>query len=101
MGYTPATVPEVQETVSVVPDVELVGEYEPVQPTGKPLVEKLTLFVNPFAGKTVMPSLPFVPRDTVNAADAGTNVNVAAGFMIKVAVVVAVALPEVPVMVTG
>jgi len=48
--------------INVVALAELAGLNDAVTPAGKPLAEKFTLPVNPFAGTTLIVELPLAPE---------------------------------------
>ncbi len=95
--YVPAVVNSGTAMVRVVLLVELVGLNVPVTPVGSPVTLKVTAPVNPFAGTTVMTSLPRPKGPRVNFAAAGERVNLGPAGITSVIVVVAVVVPEVPV----
>jgi hypothetical protein len=61
--------------VSVLLEVELVGEKLAVTPVGRPDAAKLTVPVNPLAPVTVMPSLPLVLCTSDTPLAVGLSVN--------------------------
>ena len=72
-----------------------------VTPVGIPAAASVTLPVNPPKGLTVMVSVPLLPWATDRVAAEGVRVNPAVGLTVRVMLVLAVVVPEVPVMVIG
>jgi hypothetical protein len=99
--YLPAAVLEPAVNVNVEVLVELEGENLAAAPDGNPDAMKLTALVNPFVPLIVSASLPLVPGVTVTLAVAGERVNARAAVTSSVIVVVAVAVPDTPVTVSG
>ena len=89
-------------SVSTLELVDDAGLNEAVTPLGKPLAVKVTLPVNPPVSVTVMVSVPLAPWATDKVAAEGLSVKlpVPAAFTVSAMEVVAVRVPEVPVMVT-
>src|ERR1039458_2317789 len=84
--------------------VEVVGlvPYATVTPLGRPVAARVTLPVNPPTSVTVMVSVPVLPCATDREVGEGVSVKpgVVEALTVRAMVVVAVRLPEVPVMVT-
>lgn len=72
-----------------------------VTPAGKPVTASVTLPVNPFTSVTVMVSVPLPPCATVRAAAEGAIVKVGWAVTVSEIEVVALSVPEVPVIVIG
>jgi hypothetical protein len=71
-----------------------------VTPLGSPDAARVTLPVNPPTSVTVIVSVALLPRVTARVDADGDSVKPDEGFTVRAMVVVAVALPEVPVIVT-
>jgi hypothetical protein len=84
--------------------VEVVGlvPYATVTPLGRPVAASVTLPVNPPTSVTVMVSVPVLPCGTDREVGEGVSVKlgVVEALTVSAIVVVAVRLPEVPLMVT-
>jgi hypothetical protein len=85
---------------TLVPVVGLVPNAA-VTPLGNPDAARVTLPVKPLTSVTVMVSVPLAPRAIDRAAAEGLSVKLGGAVTVSVMVVVAVALPDVPVMVIG
>lgn len=83
--------------------VEEVGLNEAVTPEGIPEAAKVTLPENGLTSVTVMVSVPLPPCATDNVEDEAFNVKLPVDEDVTVSVmdVLAVSVPEVPVMVIG
>jgi hypothetical protein len=93
----------VLEAVSVStlePAVVGFGLNEAVTPLGRPVADRVTAPLNPFAGVTIMLSVLPAPCVTDNVPAAGASAKLGARPTVRAMVVDAVRLPEVPVMVT-
>jgi hypothetical protein len=75
------------------------GENAAVTPLGRPAIVSPTEAVKPYCGTTPMVDVAELPANSINTLGASDSVNVDA-LTVKPMEVVAVALPEVPVMVT-
>src|ERR1700679_2188255 len=73
---------------------------EAVTPVGKPEAARVTLPVNPPTSATVIVSVPLLPWVTDKAEGEGESVKLWAALTVNAMDVLAVRLPEVPVMVT-
>src|SRR5580658_2704745 len=71
-----------------------------VTPVGRPEAASVTLPVKPPMSVTAIVLVPLLPCTTLNVFGAADNVKLGAGFTVSLMLVVAVKLPEVPVMVT-
>ena len=100
--YAPAAAVLLAVSVSTLELVEDVGLKEAVTPLGRPEAVKATLPVNPPISVTAMVSVPLAPCATVRVDAEGLRLNpeVVLALTVRAMVVVAVVLPEVPVMVT-
>jgi len=90
-------------SVSVLVEVVGFGTNAAVTPLGRPVAARCTLPVNPFVGLTVIvlvPLEPVPPGLSVRLLGASVSVKFGAAVTVTATVVVAVRLPEVPVMVT-
>jgi hypothetical protein len=89
-------------SVSTLELVEDVGLNEAVTPLGRPVAVNVTLPVNPPTSVTVMVSVPVLPCATDREAGEGVSVKpgVVEALTVRAMVVVAVRVPEVPLMVT-
>lgn len=86
--------------VSALPPFVVAGLKVPVTPLGRPEIFRLTSPLNPFCWFTVTVLPPLPPGETVTAAGAAESVKEAAPAMVRLNVVVALRLPEVPVIVS-
>jgi hypothetical protein len=86
--------------VKVVPLDEEAGLNAAVTPVGNPEAEKLTELLKPFTPVTPMASLTELPGATLTLPALGDNVKEAPAVITRFTVVDAVALPDVPVMVS-
>lgn len=84
---------------TLVPVVGLVPNAA-VTPLGKPDAARVTLPVKPPTSVTVMVSVALLPRVTDRVVAEGASVKLAAGLTVSAMDVVAVKVPDVPVMVT-
>ena len=89
-------------SVSTLALVDDAGLNDAVTPLGRPVAVNDTLPVNPLTSATAMVSVPVLPCATDREAGEGVSVKlgVVRGLTVSAIVVVAVVLPEVPVMVT-
>ena len=87
--------------VKVVPLAEEAGLNAAVTPAGNPEAEKLTGSLNPFEPMTLMASLTALPAVTLTLLLLGDNVKLAPGVITSFTTVVAVVLPDLPVIVRG
>jgi hypothetical protein len=71
-----------------------------VRPLGNPEAASVTLPLNPFCPVTVMVDVAELPRTTVSEVGEAAIVKLGAGLTVTATVVVALRLPEVPLMVT-
>lgn len=90
-------------SVSTLELVEDAGLNEAVTPLGRPVAVNDTLPVNPPTSVTAMVSVPLAPCLTDRVDAEGLRLNPDVGFVltVRLIVVLAVVLPEVPVMVTA
>jgi hypothetical protein len=92
----------VLEAVSVITWVPLTvpAAKDAVTPVGNPVADSVTLPLNPLAGPIVMVSVALLPCTTVTLLVVGVSVKLGAGVIQRLTVVLAVRLPEVPLIVT-
>ena len=86
--------------VSVVEPVALAGLKDAVTPFGRPLAEKETAPLKPFAGTTVIATFPLAPGATLRLGGAAVSVKLGGAATVSVSVTVWVKLPATPVTVT-
>lgn len=99
-GNSPVAADLLAVSVSVLLELVAFGANDAVTPFGRPLANKVTLWSNVFLELTVTVTVPLLPRAIVRLVGFAVSVNVPSGFTVRAIVVVAVRLPEVPVMVT-
>jgi hypothetical protein len=86
--------------ITLEPVVVGLGLKLAVTPMGRPVADRVTPPLNPFAGVTVMPSVLLLPWVTAKVPEAGASAKLGARFTVSAMVVDAVSAPEVPLMVT-
>jgi hypothetical protein len=86
-------------SVSTLVVVVLVGLKDAVTPLGRPEAARLTLPVKPPVGFTVIVLVPLVPWATLKVVGLADSVKFGGGATVSAIVVVAVRLPDVPVIV--
>lgn len=98
----PAVAVELAARVSVLVAVAELGEKVAVTPVGRPVAESATEPVKPFCGVTLMVVVPLPPCATVSEVgeEASVKLAVADAATVTVTVVLAVKLPDVPLIVT-
>jgi len=101
IGYAPATVVEATVKVTTLDVVEDAGLNAAVTPVGSPDAAKVTLPVNGLMSVTVMVSVPLAPGATERVAADGFSVKLPAPVTVSEMEVVALNVPEVPVIVIG
>lgn len=99
--WLPTGVVAAVRNVRIVLVFELAGENVAVAPVGSPAAVKATVPANPATGVIPIASVLLVPADTLTLAAAGVRRKLAAGEITKSNMVVAFAVPDVPVMVNG
>jgi hypothetical protein len=101
IGYAPATVDAATANVTTLEVVEEVGLNVAVTPVGMPEAAKVTLPANGLTSVTVMVSVPLAPGATDRVAAEGLSVKLPLLVTVSETEVVALSVPEVPVMVIG
>ncbi len=101
IGYVPATALAEAARLKVVPVAELAGAKLAVTPAGIPEALKVAVPVNPPTDVIVSASVPDCPGARESLLAAALKVNAACGATLRLTVVDAVALPDVPVMFSG
>jgi hypothetical protein len=92
----------VLEAVSVITWVPLTvpAAKDAVTPVGNPVADSVTLPLNPLAGPIVMVSVALLPCTTVTLLAVGVSEKLGAGVIERLTEVLAVSVPEVPLIVT-
>jgi hypothetical protein len=101
IGYVPATVDAATAKVATLEVVDEVGLNVAVTPVGIPEAANVTLPVNGLTSVTVMVSVPLAPGATDRVAAEGLSVKLPLLVTVSETEVVALSVPEVPVMVIG
>jgi hypothetical protein len=101
IGYVPAAALVEAARRKLVPLVELAGAKLAVTPAGSPDALKLAVPVNPPTGVIVRASVADCPGFNVTELAAALKLNAACAVTLKLKAADAVAVPEVPVMVSG
>jgi len=86
--------------VSVLLEVVGFGLNDAVTPLGKLVADNVTLPVKPLAGITVIALVPWLPCTTVTALGDAPRLKLGAAFTVTLSVVVAVRVPDAPLIVT-
>jgi hypothetical protein len=101
IGYAPGTVVATTANVTTLEVVDEVGLNVAVTPVGSPEAANAMLPVNGLTSVTVMVSVPLAPGATDRAAAEGLSVKLPLLVTVSETEVVALSVPEVPVMVIG
>jgi hypothetical protein len=101
IGYVPATVDAAAARVTTIEVVEEAGLKVAVTPVGRPEAANVTLPANGLTSVTVMVSVPLAPGATVTVVGEAERLKLPRPVTVSEMEVVALKVPEVPVIVIG